>query len=102
MKSITIGLVGACLMSSAAFAAPVKLSDETLGMITAGHHFEHGHGNMFGVTQANINNTRQVARSTAITVVTCIDCSNVTINAVAIASSTNLNSTGQVNSNHRR
>jgi len=101
MKSITIGLVGACLMSSAAFAAPVQLSDETLGMITAGNRFEHGRGNLFGLIQANINNTRQVARSTAITIVTCIDCSNVTINAVSIASSTNLNSTGQVNS-HRR
>lgn len=101
MKSITIGLLGACLMSSAALAEPVKLSDESLSMITAGNRFEHHRGNMFGAIQANINNTRQVARSTAITVVTCIDCSNVTINAVAIASSTNLNSTGQVNSNRR-
>jgi hypothetical protein len=39
MKSITIGLLGACLMSSAAFAAPVKLSDDTLGMVTAGSRF---------------------------------------------------------------
>jgi hypothetical protein len=101
MKSIAIGLVGVCLMSSAALAAPAKLSDETLGMITAGNRFEHHQGNMFGAIQANINDTRQVARSTAITIVTCIDCSNVTINAVAVASSTNLNSTAQVNS-HRR
>jgi ribosomal protein S27E len=97
MKSITIGLLGACLMSSAAFAAPVKLSDDTLGMVTAGSRFEHHHGNFFGAIQTNVNNTRQIAISTAITVVTCIACSNVTINATSLASSVNFNQTAQSN-----
>jgi hypothetical protein len=97
MKSIAIGLVGACLMSSAALAQPVRLSDDSLGMVTAGNRFDHGFGRLFGSLQANINNTHQIAISTAITVVTCIACSNVTINAVSIASSVNFNQTGQSN-----
>src|SRR5579863_6894994 len=72
MKSIAIALAGVCLMSSVALAAPVKLSDEALGMITAGNRFGHGRGHLFGSIQTNVNSTRQIARSTAITFVTCI------------------------------
>jgi hypothetical protein len=97
MKSIAIGLVGACLMSSAALAQPVKLSDESLGMVAAGNRFNHGGGRLFGALQANINNTRQISISTAITVVTCIACSDVTINAASIATSINFNQTSQGN-----
>jgi len=97
MKSIAIALVGISLMSSAAFAQPVKLTDESLGMVAAGNGFGHGWGRLFGASQANINSTHQIAISTAITVVTCIACSNVTINAASIANSINFNQTSQSN-----
>jgi hypothetical protein len=74
-----------CAASSIAFAQPAKMTDSDLASVTAGSN----HSRVS-------NNTTQIASSRSLAVAVCVQCSNTTVQATAIAIASNSNTTNVI------